>query len=128
MVTEIGFRVGGKKTWGLTPWYDLAFIGGLRSLRGWRTQRFAGDASLYGSGELRLDLFDYRLLFPSTFGILGLYDIGRVWVDGESPGGWHTWYGGGIWIALRGTRSTLSIAYATSTEDSGLYVTMGFAY
>lgn len=126
--SEIGFRVGGKKTWGLTPWYDLAFIGGLRSLRGWRTQRFAGDASLYGSGELRVDLFDYRLLFPSTFGILGLYDIGRVWVDGESPGGWHTGYGGGIWIALRGTRSALSIAYATSTEDSGLYVTMGFAY
>lgn len=43
-------------------------------------------------------------------------------------GGWHTGYGGGIWIALRGTRSTLSIAYATSTQDSGLYVTMGFAY
>ncbi len=126
--SEIAFRVGGKKTWGLTPFYDLAYIGGNESLRGFPVQRFAGDASLYGSGSLRLDLFDYRLLFPSSFGILGLFDLGRVWVDGESPGGFHTGYGGGIWIALRGTRSIVSIAYATSAEDQGLYITMGFAY
>ena len=126
--SEIAVRAGGKKVWGLAPFYDLAYIGGNPSLRGWPLQRFAGDASLYGSGSLRLDLFDYRLIFPSSFGILGLFDLGRVWVDGESPGGFHTGYGGGIWIALRGTRSILSIAYATSTEDQGIYITMGFAY
>ena len=126
--SEIAVRAGGKKVWGLAPFYDLAYIGGRESLRGWPMQRFAGDASLYGSGSLRLDLFDYRLVFPSSFGVLGLFDFGRVWVDGESPGGFHTGYGGGIWIALRGTRSILSIAYATSTEDQGIYITMGFAY
>lgn len=126
--SELGFRLGGKKVWGDPPWFDLAFIGGARSLRGWPVQRFAGDASLYGSGELRLDLFDYRLLFPSSFGVLGLFDLGRVWVDGESPGGFHTGYGGGIWMAIRGTRSILSVAFATSDEESGVYITMGFAY
>ncbi len=126
--SEFAVRLGGKKTWGTVPFYDLAYIGGNESLRGWPVQRFAGDASLYGSGSLRLDLFDYRLIFPSSFGVLGIFDLGRVWVDGESPGGFHTGYGGGIWIALRGTRSILSIAYATSTEDHGLYITMGFAY
>lgn len=126
--SEFAVRLGGKKAWGTVPFYDLAYIGGEESLRGWPVQRFAGDGSLYGGGSLRLDLFDYRLIFPSSFGVLGFMDLGRVWVDGESLGGFHTGYGGGIWIALRGTRSILSIAYATSTEDHGLYLTMGFAY
>jgi hypothetical protein len=125
---ELGLRAGGRKIWGDAPWFQLAFLGGIRSLRGWPEQRFAGDASLYGNAELRLDLFDYRLVFPTTFGILGLFDAGRVWVDGESPGDWHTGYGGGFWLALRGTRSIVSVAYAESDEDSGLYVTLGFTF
>jgi outer membrane translocation and assembly module TamA len=110
------------------PLSDLAFIGGNKSLRGLPVQRYAGDSSLYGGTELRLDLFDYRLIFPSTFGILGLLDGGRVWVDGDSPGGWHYGYGGGIWLALRGTRSILSLVYAKSDEDQGVYLNFGFSY
>ncbi len=125
---EVGFRAGGRKIWGDAPFFQLAYIGGDESLRGWVRQRFAGDASLYGSAELRLDLFNYRFVFPSTFGILGLVDAGRVWVDGDSPGDWHSGYGGGIWLALRGTRSIVSIAYATSDEDEGLYVNLGFPF
>ncbi len=125
---ELGLRAAGKKIWGDAPWFQLAFIGGDNSLRGWAAERFAGDASLYGSAELRLDLFDYNIIFPSTFGILGLADAGRVWVDGDSPGGWHTGYGGGIWLALRGTRSIVSAAYAESDENKGLYITVGFSF
>jgi hypothetical protein len=126
--SELGFRAGGKRVWGDAPWFDLAYIGGAGSLRGWPMQRFAGDGSLYGGAELRLDLFDYRLLLPSSFGLLGLFDLGRVWLDGESPGGFHLGYGGGIWIAIRGTGSVLSFALATSEEQTGLYMTMGFAF
>ena len=125
---ELGLRAGGRKIWGDAPFFDLAFIGGDNSLRGWAAQRFAGDASLYGGADLRLDLFNYHIIFPSTFGILGLADAGRVWVDGDSPGGWHTGYGGGIWLALRGTRSIVSAAYAESDEDQGLYINVGFSF
>ncbi|NIR45542.1 MAG: hypothetical protein GWN99_14085 [Gemmatimonadetes bacterium] len=125
---EVGLRAGGKKVWGDTPFFDLAFIGGDESLRGWPEQRFAGDASLYGSAELRFDLFHYRFVFPSTFGLLALVDAGRVWIDGDSAGDWHTGYGGGFWIALRGTRSILSVAYAESKEDSGLYINLGYPF
>ncbi len=125
---ELGFRAGGKKIWGDAPFFQLAYIGGNNSLRGWPRQRFAGDASLYGSAELRLDLFNYHIVFPSTFGILGLADVGRVWVDGDSPGDWHTGYGAGIWLALRGTRSIISVAYAESDEDKGLYINVGFPF
>ncbi len=127
-LSEVAFRGGGRKTWGEVPLSDLAFIGGNKSLRGLPVQRYAGDSSLYGGTELRLDLFDYRLIFPSTFGILGLLDGGRVWVDGDSPGGWHYGYGGGIWLALRGTRSILSLVYAKSDEDQGVYLNFGFSY
>jgi hypothetical protein len=125
---EVGLRAGGRKIWGQAPWFQLAYVGGIRSLRGFVQERFAGDASLYGNAELRLDLFNYRLVFPSTFGLLGLFDAGRVWVDGESPGDWHTAYGGGIWLALRGTRSIMSVAYANSDEDDLLYITFGFPF
>jgi len=125
---EVGLRAGGRKVWGQAPWFQLAYIGGIRSVRGFVQERFAGDASLYGNAELRLDLFDYRLVFPSTFGILGLIDAGRVWVDGDSPGNWHTAWGGGIWLALRGTRSIMSVAYANSDEDDLLYITFGFPF
>ena len=125
---EVGLRAGGRKIWGEAPWFQFAYIGGIRSLRGFVQERFAGDASLYGNAELRLDLFNYRLVFPSTFGVLGLFDAGRVWVNGESPGDWHTAYGGGIWLALRGTRSILSVAYANSDEDDLLYITFGFPF
>ena len=47
---------------------------------------------------------------------------------GASPGGWHTGYGGGIWLALRGTRSIVSAAYAESDEDKGLYINLGFSF
>ena len=125
---EVGFRAGGRKIWGDAPWFQLAYIGGDESLRGWAAQRFAGNASLYGSAELRLDLFNYHIVFPSTFGILGLYDAGRVWVDNNTPGGWHTGYGGGIWLGLRGTRSVVSVVYATSDEDNGVYINIGFPF
>lgn len=126
--SEIALRLGGELILGDAPFFDLAYIGGGETVRGFFRNRFAGDASLYGGAELRLDLFDYSLIFPSTFGVLGLVDTGRVWVDGDSPGGFNTGFGGGIWLAIRGTRSVLSVAFAGSESESGLYITMGFAY
>ena len=49
--------VGGRKVFGEYPWFEAAFVGGSKSLRGYRKNRFAGDGSLYGSVEARLWLF-----------------------------------------------------------------------
>jgi hypothetical protein len=126
--TVFALRVGGKKVWGKYPWFDAAFVGGEESLRGWRAQRFAGDASLYGSAELRLYLTKFTLLVPQLFGVYGLFDVGRVWVEGASPGGWHTGYGGGIWLGFLGARYLLSASFVTSREGGGLYVGWGFGF
>ena len=126
--TMLAFRVGGKKVWGEFPWFDAAFVGGEESLRGWRAQRFAGDASLYGSAELRVYLTDFTLLVPQLFGLYGLFDVGRVWAEGESPGGWHTGYGGGIWLGFLGARYLLSASFVASREGGGLYIGWGFGF
>lgn len=39
-------------------------------------------------------------MLPCEVGVFGLAAAGRVFVDGDSPGGWHTGVGGGIWFAF----------------------------
>lgn len=121
-------RIGGKRVWGDVPWYDAAFIGGPRSLRGYYVDRFAGDASAYGSVELRLHLFDGHLLMPSMWGISGFADVGRVWVDGDSPGSEHWGFGGGLWWGLLGTTNIVSLEIASSEETTTIYFVWSFAY
>jgi hypothetical protein len=57
-------RVGGKKVWGDFPYFDAAYIGGAGTVRGLSAQRFAGDASLFGSLEVRLEIGRFFLLVP----------------------------------------------------------------
>ncbi len=128
--TVLALRVGAEKIWGSYPWFDAAFIGGLQSLRGWRSQRFAGDASLFGSAELRTHITQFRTVIPHLFGVSGSADAGRVWVDGQSPGGWHVGLGGGIWLGFFGSRYLFSASYFKGMKEqvSGLYIDWGFAF
>ncbi|MBI4503842.1 MAG: hypothetical protein HY700_22105 [Gemmatimonadetes bacterium] len=122
------FRAGGKKVWGTYPFHEAAYVGGAGTLRGFPLQRFAGDASLFGSAELRLFLAKVFLLLPANFGIFGLGDIGRVYLRGESSDTWHRSVGGGIWLAFLGRGNTLSVALARSRERTGVYFGTGFGF
>jgi hypothetical protein len=51
-----------------------------------------------------------NLLLRWNTGIFGLADVGRVWMAGESDGGWHTGFGGGVWLEALGR--AISIGYA----------------
>lgn len=118
----LALRAGGRKLWGGFPVHEAAFLGGRTSLRGYETDRFAGDAAVYGSTELHAPLGTIELLVRGELGVFGLADAGRVYVDGESPGGWHTSYGGGVWFSSLG--HALSLAYATG-ETGRLYLRLG---
>jgi len=124
----LAVRVGGKRLWGTFPYSDAAFLGGSENVRGLLEQRFAGDASAYGSAELRLFLTRFFLLFPVDFGVFGLSDIGRVFMDGQSSGGWHTSIGAGIWLAPVTRSATVQLSIAESGDRRAFYVGMGFAY
>jgi hypothetical protein len=123
--SAVALRVGGGSAWGDVPVHESIFLGGRRTLRGFQTQRFAGDASLYGSSELRLPLGHLTLLTRGRVGVLGFADAGRVYVDGESPGDWHTSYGGGLWYSTMGI--TGSLVYGVG-EQNRLHAYFGLPF
>ncbi|MBW3554508.1 MAG: hypothetical protein KY466_13415 [Gemmatimonadetes bacterium] len=121
----VAVRAGAQHAWGTFPVHDAAMIGGGATLRGYRWQRFAGDAALYGGAELRIPLFRAELITKGRVGVLGLADAGRVYVDGESPGGWHSAYGAGIWFATLG--QAVNVTWARGEEDR-LYLGFGMPF
>lgn len=124
----LAFRVGSRVVWGEAPYFQAAYIGGVESLRGWASQRFAGATSLYGGMDLRVKVVEIKKFLPGPFGVLGLVDLGRVWFEGESQGGFHVGYGGGIWTGFLGRGQTVSLTVAASEEQVSIYVGYGFAF
>lgn len=121
-------RAGGRRVWGDFPYYEAAYVGGRRNLRGYASNRFAGDRSLYGNAEARVKLFDSKLLFPMEVGVLGLADAGRVWFDGRSEGSWHTDFGGGIWLtALERTRG-VTLGMARGKQGNRFWFAVGTTF
>jgi hypothetical protein len=123
----IALRGGGKKLFGDFPYFDAAFLGGSHSLRAENRQRFAGDASLYGSAELRVPVAQFPLILPLDVGLLGFFDTGKVYVDGESPGGWHKTKGVGLWIGFLDPGRSINILF-TDNDDHRVITNIGFAF
>jgi hypothetical protein len=115
----LAIRAGGKKVWGRYPFHESAFLGGRDNLRGFHSERFAGDANLYGTAEVRVTVGRSQIALPGEWGLFGNLDAGRVYVDGESPGGWHTGAGGGLWLAFL-DRSNAASAGITFTDEGAL--------
>ncbi len=124
----LALRAGGKIVTGPYPFYEAAFLGDHRTVRLGRQNRYGGDAALWGNAELRLRLAPLTLLVPAEFGVLGLADAGRVFLDGETSDTWHTAFGGGLWLAFLDPGNVLSVTVARSTERTALYARFGFAY
>ncbi len=116
---------GGAKTYGAPdsaiPFYKLPQLGQAQNLRGYVRNRFTGDAVAYFNTELRLALGSVKSnVVPFSYGILGFYDVGRVYVRGASPGDLKAGYGGGVYVSPFVDRFALSILYGSSKEESGL--------
>jgi hemolysin activation/secretion protein len=128
LTPTLALRAGGRKLWGTYPFFEAAFIGDRNTVRLGREQRYAGDASAYGSAELRLRLTRIMLVVPTDVGVFGLTDVGRVYLDGESSDAWHTAVGGGIWLGFLGRANTITAAVASSSERTGVYLAAGFGF
>jgi outer membrane protein assembly factor BamA len=124
----LALRVGGKQVWGAYPWHEAAYIGGAQTVRGLPSQRYAGDASLYGNAELRIPLSRIYIFVPGRLGVFGLGDVGRVFLDGETSHQWHSGAGGGIWLTFISPENTISAAAAASDEGTRFYVRAGGAF
>lgn len=121
----LALRAGGEMVQGDFPFHEAAFLGGPGSLRGYPFQRFAGDAAAFGSAELRQPLGQVKLLVRGRLGVFALADAGRVWMNDDSPGDWHTNYGGGLWFETLGYAGTLTIAQGNVTR---WYLGIGLPY
>jgi len=125
---SLAIRAGGEQVWGRFPWSEAAFLGGGSTIRGWDDQRFAGDAAAFLSSELRVRLGHARIVVPVGVGVLGFYDIGRVFLDGSSPGGWHDSVGGGIWLQPMGQPYIFRGGVGVSDESTKVYLALGLPY
>lgn len=96
-------RIGGAWNYGQYRFWQANTLGATTNLRGYRRTRFAGRSSVYANAELRLELLRFNAyLFPGSLGILGLYDVGRVYTDQDSGGlrDLHSGYGGGVFVDI----------------------------
>ena len=80
---------------------------------------------LFGNLELRVPLVEMELIARGKLGVSGLLDAGRVYVDGESPGGWHHARGGSIWFATPAL--SVSATYARGADDR-FYADIGLPF
>ena len=123
----LALRGGGKKLWGPFPYFDAAFLGGSETFRTEEKQRYAGDASAYGTAELRIPIAKFPFILPLDVGALGFYDAGRVYLNGQSPGGWHTAAGGGLWIGYLNPGTNVNILF-TNNRQRRVTSSFGFAF
>ncbi|HJS57348.1 MAG TPA: hypothetical protein VKA01_04525 [Vicinamibacteria bacterium] len=121
-------RAGGRYNWGEYPWHDAAFLGGSDTVRGYRRNRFAGDSSLFGNAEARFFLGKVNIFLPLRFGVFGLYDTGRVWLEGETSNKWHRGYGGGIFFRDLVLQTSVDGAVVQGDEGTRFYVGFNFAF
>ena len=122
------FRGGGKVVFGEYPFNEAAFIGGMTTVRTLVMQRYAGDASLYGTAELRIPVARFPLVVPLDVGLFGFFDAGRVYLDGESPGGWHTATGAGFWIGVLDPSTAVSVALTSTAGQTAVLIRAGLSF
>jgi Omp85 superfamily domain len=124
----LALRAGVKQVFGTYPFYEATFVGGEWTVRGFSSQRFAGDGGAWGNSELRLLLGRYYLVLPGEYGLFALADTGRVWLEGERSDSWHTGVGGGLWFAYVERTNTVTVAVVRSVEGTGFYLRAGFLF
>ena len=76
-----------------------------------------------------LSLFNLmNLILPLRVGILGLTDVGRAYLEGDSSDKWHASYGGGIFFQMLTLNTVLHGAVAHGDDGTRFYVDYGFSF
>ena len=121
-------RTGGGFSIGKTTFYQSLFLGGHSNLQGFHQFRFAGDQLLYNNAEIRIKLANLTsYILPGQLGLVGFYDIGKVWQKGFNDSRWHQGAGGGLYFAPAELFVFQFIA-AKSVEGWYPYFTAGFRF
>lgn len=127
---SLTLMAGGVKIFGDSiPFFQTARLGGRETLRGYNFDRFAGDAAVYGSAEVRLPLTRLKIFVPGQQGVFGFYDVGQVFVKGQDSDELHKAVGGGIWLSFLTRASVVYVGVAKPVKDKeGNRVLAGFGF
>jgi hypothetical protein len=121
-------RIGGGITVGKAAFYQSMFLGGQENLLGYRQYRFSGQHSIYNNLELRVRLANIGgYVLPGQFGMMGFFDIGRVWEEDEHSQKWHNGVGGGLFFAPAQMIVIKGLA-GWSSEGWLPYITVGMRF
>lgn len=99
-------------------------LGGLRTLRGYKQDRFVGPTMTLANFEVRWTFFDFNSPIGHLAFILApFYDIGRVFDSYQkiSFDDWRSSYGAGFRIAWN-QATIIVVDYGRSEEDSSLFI------
>lgn len=124
----LALRAAGKRIFGDYPYYEAVFLGGVNTLRGLQEQRYAGDAGIAGGAELYVPFGKAFLFVPGGVGLMGLFDVGRVYLDGEESKRWHKGYGGGFFYASPKRNHLVVLSVARSEGRTGVYLKTGLGF
>jgi hemolysin activation/secretion protein len=117
----ITVKAGGASLTGEPEFYQYNVVGGTETLRGHQRDRFYGKSTVYNQNELRW-ISDVRsYLYSGKIGFFGFYDMGRVWLPGETSNTLHSGYGGGL-LLVPFNKIALSVAYGMSKEDNNIHI------
>lgn len=117
----LSVRGTGATIVGDPEFYQLNWIGGNRTMRGFQRGRYYGKTSFYNNNELQYRFDIKSKLFNGKMGIIGFVDNGRVWNPGEDSKVWHTGVGGGIMIAPF-NKVAIIVLYGVSKDDALLHL------
>lgn len=121
-------KFGGGLTLGNPAFYQSQFLGGQGNLIGYRQFRFAGKHMFYNNLEIRARMGTILThIVPGEIGLIGQYDTGRVWADGEKSTLWHHGYGAGLYYTPISMYAFRLIA-SRSREGWYPFFTMNISY
>lgn len=130
----IAARVAYGETQGQAPFFEyrnmwsslgtITGLGGLRTLRGYKQDRFVGPAMGWGNFEVRWKFAETRIGSQHfAFNLVPFVDVGRVWNTPSKVGLTKFKYDRGLGLRIAWNQSTIiMIDYAKSQEDSQLFV------
>ena len=114
----LALLVGAGDSYGEIPFYRQFALGHRDYLRGYRKNRFTGDAMAFVNTEVRLELVKKeRNVIPFRFGIKGFFDTGRIIQDGENSKKWHMGYGLGCYFIPFTEEVALNVSLGYSEEE-----------
>ena len=98
-------------------------------MRGPETNRYAGDASVFGNVELRRSLGKASAyLARAEYGVYVFGDVGRVFLDGEDEDDLHPSVGGGLSISGLDRTFVVTLGLAVSEDRTAGIFNAGFSF